>query len=413
MLHLLTFQPSFHRLSAIKDIRQSAENQATTVSALVAIRLLPNFLLSPFGGAVADQFDRRVSMIALDLLGAACALLFILAFECRSVPMIYFAAFLQECGTGLYEPSRTAIVPLLITSEDELLKATNLIGVAWSVIAAFGAAAGGFLVALVGIRGCYIVDSLTYTLSAVLMYYVPGKFDVSVENTESQLSLSHVSKMIADGVAYLRQSFFWPVVFLKAYAALLYGASDVLNVSLSERGSLAGRSTRLGLLFASIGVGCVLVPFANDNFVDMSHPRTLQRFSLCGIAFVAVGYIMMGIFTPFWMVCLSSAVRSMGSEYVWLSSTLLLQKFSSPEMLGRVTSIDYSAAVLAEALSAIAAGIIQDSVGLTAEQISLILGAVGVLFFIFWAIYDIRGGANWERKKKNWLRGRESRISED
>jgi hypothetical protein len=38
---------------------------------------------------------------------------------------------------------------------EEMKKATTLAGVAWSVIAAFGSAAGGFLVSLVGIHGCY------------------------------------------------------------------------------------------------------------------------------------------------------------------------------------------------------------------------------------------------------------------
>jgi MFS family permease len=151
----LTYLSSLSAIEAIHLAEGREKAGQTAVSLLIAIRLSPNVLLSPFGGFLADQFDRRISMIILDFLGALCALLFIFAVEYRSIPMIYLATFLQECVAGIYEPSRTAIIPLLTTSEEELQKATTLAGMAWSVVAAVGSAAGGLLVTLVGIRGCY------------------------------------------------------------------------------------------------------------------------------------------------------------------------------------------------------------------------------------------------------------------
>jgi len=44
---------------------------------------------------------------------------------------------------------------LLVPSEEELKKATTMAGLAWSVMAAFGSATGGFLVTLLGLRACY------------------------------------------------------------------------------------------------------------------------------------------------------------------------------------------------------------------------------------------------------------------
>lgn len=144
-------------ISAIEQIQAAKGEQSTqlAISLLIVIRLTPNVLLCPFGGVLADGWDRRKSMIILDLIGALVSLLFVLAFNCRSIPLIYLSTFLQECVAGLYEPSRSAIIPLLAEDEEELKKATTMAGMAYSVMAAVGSAAGGLLVSLLGIRGCY------------------------------------------------------------------------------------------------------------------------------------------------------------------------------------------------------------------------------------------------------------------
>ena len=147
------------------------EHSRTSIGVLVMIRLLPTVLLAPFGGVLADSRDRRKSMIVLDLIGACTPVLFILAtfLEGQSsawllgkhgnlygVAMIYLATVCQECVCALYEPCRTSIVPLLVTGNDnDLKKATTLTGVAWSAVAAFGSALGGFATSYFGARTCF------------------------------------------------------------------------------------------------------------------------------------------------------------------------------------------------------------------------------------------------------------------
>ena len=142
---------------------ESADNR-TAIGVLVMIRLLPTVLLSPFGGVLADSRDRRKSMIVLDLIGACTPVLFIVASllehtrhaSVYGVGMIYLATICQECVCALYEPCRTSIVPLLVTGNDgDLKKATTLTGVAWSAVAGFGAALGGFATSYFGARVCF------------------------------------------------------------------------------------------------------------------------------------------------------------------------------------------------------------------------------------------------------------------
>jgi MFS family permease len=137
------------------QMQKSNTTSRTAISILVAARLLPNVLLSLFGGTLADSRDRRKSMIFLDVCGAICALLFVVAYQLESVNLIYLMTFFQESIAGLYQPCSSSIIPLMVANGSALQKATILSGVAWSAMAAFGSAAGGFLVAAFGSRNCF------------------------------------------------------------------------------------------------------------------------------------------------------------------------------------------------------------------------------------------------------------------
>lgn len=232
------------------------------------------------------------------------------------------------------------------------------------------------------------------------MYAIGGSW--TVEKKKSAYAPDQPN-MIAQGILYLRSSFFGGLVFLKAAAFIICGANDVLNVSYSERGSVEHRASRLGLLFGSVGVGCFIGPLFSDKYNDMNNPKIIQTICLVGFAVMTVGCVMMGTAKEFWMVLFSSAFRSMGCSVVWINSSLLLQKFCAPDMLGRVASIDYSAALLTEGLSAVLAGMLQDRYELSAEDVSLWQGFASAILLIVWSVYHFNGGgaAGYEALEKD------------
>lgn len=374
---------------------QGEKLSRTAISLLVIARLMPNVVFSPAGGALADSRDRRESMIALELIGACVALLYLLADYTKSIKAIYIVTFLQQIVAAIFEPCRSAMVPLLVTEEEYLKKATTLTGLAWSLMAAFGAGLGGFAVAAFGIKYCFILDSLTFVGSAMLMYMVGGTWSAVDRLSEKyESSLHQVMAMTMDGCSYLRQSFFGSLIFLKASVSLIYGACDVLNVAFSERGSTTYESSsrKLGLLFSLVGVGCIIGPLVCDRYTSMDKLSTLQLASLYSIIAATVGVLGMGLFHPFFYTCLFTVVRSAGSSATWIYSSILLQTFSSPEKLGRVLSVDYALALLCESFGALTSGILMDNYHFEPEQVSLLMATTGAILSVFWIIFHLSGG---------------------
>ena len=394
-------------------VLQEYSHDKRTISLLIILRLLPNVVLGPFGGVLADGRDRKTSMIALDLVAAVVGVLFVAASVWQSIALLYTATLLQQCIAGLYEPCRSAIVPLLVQTPEELKRATTLTGLTWSVVAAIGASLGGLLVAQWGVTACFVVDGVTYLWSAWLMARIPGSFTVVVEQEGDDndvdgvqvpgagsppatvtwhLLAQQVHDMLVGGAVYVYHSFFGALVLVKASAAVVYGACDVLNVAFSEGGDPVATSTRLGILFGCVGVGCLVGPLVLDPFTDMTRPASLQVACIFSMGLVALGALLMGLcHRYFWMTCLFTAVRSSGASVLWINSSLLLQTFAAPDTLGRVTSIDYALALLAEAMSAYAAGAILDKTSLRPDELSVRLGFVGCVVTLCWVGYHLTG----------------------
>eukprot|EP00956_Cyclotella_meneghiniana_P010580 scaffold14690_cov71-Cyclotella_meneghiniana.AAC.8 len=332
----------------------------TSVSILFALRLLPSILFSNIGGVFADSYDRRNILFVLDVLGSFTAFFFLLAYQLKSIAVLYVAAFCQMTVAAMYEPARNSLVPMFFTNEGYLKKALTLTGLTWSVMASVGASTGGLVTEYAGINACFLIDSATYLLSACFIWMIRGRYvatatdeasedgiastitvakDDLSDNATQWISLTEATKMMTDGFAYLRSKSWGALVFLKFCACLVYGSADVLNVAFSEKrytngdsndADLDGSSGRLGILFASVGVGCFVGP------------------------------------------------------------VVIEKKFCSNDMLGRVMAVDYALSTLSEAVAVIAGGLLLDIAGLSPYHVSFIMAILALATMIMWTVYFYR-----------------------
>ena len=135
-----------------------------------------------------------------------------------------------------------------------------------------------------------------------------------------------VKSMTIDGARYIRSSFFGGIVLVKASAAIVFGASDVLNVSFAERDGEENSTLRLGAVFAVSGLGCIVGPLLADLLMGPKPTaNSLQIACIWSFLAMAVGYLGLGLTSKFSHVCLFSAVRAVGGSVLWIDSSVILQ----------------------------------------------------------------------------------------
>ncbi len=132
-------------------------------------RHLPLFIFGPVAGVVVDRADRRHVMIAADLLRALLALGFILANRFHSLPAIYIVGASLFSVSAFFNAAKRASIPNLTRNTDELLSANSLSASTTAATIAVGSALGGIVATLVGRDIVFILNALTFLLSAEMI----------------------------------------------------------------------------------------------------------------------------------------------------------------------------------------------------------------------------------------------------
>ncbi|ONI78893.1 MFS transporter [Actinosynnema sp. ALI-1.44] len=104
---------------------------------VVLTQLLPGLLFAPFGGLLADRFDRRKVMVACDVMRAG---LLVSIAVVGSPVWLLIANFLVGCCQLLWIPSKDAAVPNLLRRKDQVETANQLsLVMTWGISVIAGA----------------------------------------------------------------------------------------------------------------------------------------------------------------------------------------------------------------------------------------------------------------------------------
>lgn len=376
----------FVRIASIILV-QEFSSSGTALANLALSKLLPQAIFSQLGGLVADRFDRRNCMILLDLLSGFVALGYLLAIQYKSLPILYVVSMLRSSLGAIYYPVTTGIVPLLVTDVHDLQLAVTLNSAAWGLSSIFGGLFAGVLATVVGLSACYVIDFVTYVLSALFIYWkVTGNFRVTSHHDKGP---SHGKNVCS----YLWHCGFGLMVCLKGSASFLWGIVDVVNPQFAtvytEEGEVDEKVTsiHMGMLFSVIGTGCTIGPYLINFITDARRPHTMQRACLIGLGFLTGGWLAISRAQSFSMFLFFTLFRCMGSGTVWANSTVLLQTLSEKQLLGRVLGMEFTMTTLLEAGTASLAGFLYDEAGLSKNEIAFWGACLGVLVCLFWAVY--------------------------
>ena len=153
---------------AVYTIALRLTGSGRSVALIMVARFLPSVVMGPLSGVVADRFSRRSIMITADLLRAVVVLGFLLVRRPDQMWLVYVLTVLQLAFSAFFEPAKTAAIPSIV-SDRELLSANAIASVTWSAMLTLGAAIGGFVAGWFGTDVAFILDSLTFVASAMLI----------------------------------------------------------------------------------------------------------------------------------------------------------------------------------------------------------------------------------------------------
>jgi len=369
----------FNTIASIILINRYTDS-TLAVGGLFLARALPPFLAGPFAGVVADRFNRRTVLIATDLLRAGIVLCFLFVDRPERVWLLYALSILQFTVSAFFEPARAATVPNLI-AQDELLTANTLSSTTWSAMLTLGAVIGGLTAAAFGTQTALVIDSLSFVVSAVLVWRFVAPQPAAVRSVHT----SGLADFLA-GLGYVRRH---PNVGLLTLVKAMgqIGSVDVLSAVYAERVFRVGRegATTLGLMLAAFGVGAVLGPVVVNAFHNRSAVM-LHRSITVGYIVMASAWLIMGLSPSLALVLIGCLLRGVGGSVNWTYSDVLLQMKVPNQFLGRVYSLDFGLFTLAMSVSVWLSSMALDRFALDPRFFAVVLSAISLIPFILWGL---------------------------
>ncbi len=363
---------------ALLDLVLQLTGSATLASLMLLCQTLPIFLVTPIAGHTIDRLDRRKLMITVDGVRIVACLLPLLARTPETLPFAFLGVIMISVGSAYFEPASHASLPNIVAPED-LARANILMGTTWGTMLAVGAGLGGLFTLRFGRDASFIVDSLSFLISALLLWQMRGRFS-------EVRDANHVTPPFFES---LRETFSYARTHPRVLALLTckggYGAGAGVVAMLSVYGKeVFGRGAAgIGLLYAARGVGALLGPFIVRAIAKRDDAQ-YRMIVVCLLAF-GIGYTILGFSRNLAVGMAAIFLAHLGGGTVWQISTYGLQRETPDHIRGRVFSADYGFVTLTMAISSVIAGVLSDR--FTPLVGTVTVASICTLFGVIWGAW--------------------------
>jgi MFS family permease len=349
--------------------RTGSDLAATSV---FVVQSLPGFILSPLAGPAADRFDRRTLLIAVSLLQAASAGLFLVALD-GPVAFAFVAQGLIAALGAFFVPASQAALPNLVDAED-LPLATIMLSSTWGAMLAIGAAAGGLFAQAFGRDAAFLADGVSFLIAGVLIACIRRPMQQpSPEGRRGRI------RPVADTVETFRYARGHPVVAALLGSKLGFGLGTgcVGMLALLATGPFDSGDGGTGVLLGARGLGVVAGPFvarrmvarwsrhhgpAAASYGALATPAILLACGVAGIVYGA-GYLVVGTAPVLAVAVAGALVAHLGGGAQWTLSTYGLQAAVPDYIRGRVFAADFAMVTATMSLSLVASGALAEVTG--------------------------------------------------
>jgi MFS family permease len=388
---IVSFLGDWFNLIASATLIGALTGSGMALGGLFVVRMLAPFLVSAFGGVIVDRYNRKTILIATDLLRGLIVLGFLFVREAKDIPLLYLLTALQLGISGLFFPARNAIFPDVV-GRDELGAANALSSSTWSTMLALGTALGGFVAGSFGVYTAFMIDALSFFISAYLIFQL--RYTPSVAPVNSEKSFGAVLREYGEGIRYLGDHRdILAIVLHKAAVTFCFAAAyDVAAVAISQNVFVLGEGGGIGLgfIYASVGVGTGLGPILMRIFTG-DRERALRVAIVLAYLISAVGMVLAATMVnsgySFGLFLLGLFFRGFGGGTVWVFASQLALQNVADHVRGRVFSTEFALFSLASAAAAGSAGWALGQPAIGYGGIVWILPVLTVMPALLWGLW--------------------------
>lgn len=393
-------------LTIIRTANDADVSAGRILSLLFVLSALPSLLFGMVAGTIVDRGNRKTIMIAADIIRGFLALGFLTVREIDQVWILIVVSVLLSTVSTFFFPARTALLPMILTKE-QLLAANSVAQLTHTLSFVVGAAAAGVLVGSFNATApAFVVDSLSFFVSAFFIARIgvsgkvvqqhpatsmqPGADRLRVTLAQAWATLRAMGAELIVGLRYVLTDPIMRGVLISFLALMLgLGAANVTFVPLLIN-ELGMREEGLGLIRLSqtigIMIGSALVASA---FIQRHRPGLIIGGSMVLFGMMT---IIVSVTTGYGLMVLVLFLVGLTISPPQIVASTMMQQHVPREKLGRASGAQGTIVNVANISSMGAAGLLMDQIGARAvfSLAGMLIAVAGVVSW--WGLRDIGAG---------------------
>ncbi|HEX8843795.1 MAG TPA: MFS transporter [Pyrinomonadaceae bacterium] len=358
----------FNFIAGLGLVRAVSQSAPEATGAMLILRLAPFALFAPLAGAFVDRWSRRTVMIVSDAARAIFALGFLLVDGPEDLWIAYSCTVAATLLAAFFEAAKNAAMPN-ITGGEGLLAGNALLFSSRFLLMSLGAALGGWASAHFGYKVAFIINAVSFLVSAYSIWLIPEeqmRADDRTEDENGRSGRKPESKRglrfwsdLQEGWKYIaRYPLVAAIIGLNVLWATGGGACNLIydrlgSEGFSGQGGLNG-DAGVAALYATVGAGV---------FFGMLFARRVgAHVELHGVTARFIGWMMFahgvvfaigGLMPTFWLTGLMFFLSRfiIGLEFA-VQETLML-RILPDNLRGRVVTTDRAAEILVLTISTV------------------------------------------------------------
>ena len=307
------------------------DNDARSLSIVLAAFTVSNIVFVLFGGVIADRLPRALiiqSCYVVDILsiGAMAALLFT---GTATVPLLAILSVVNGASTAFVLPAMQGIIPQLTTPE-HLQQANAMLSFVRSAVTIGGPVIAGVVVASAGPAWAMVVQAAGWLVAIPVLALVK----LPPPAAEGGTTMFHDLRI--GWHEFWSRSWLWTIVLaFMIMNAIHVGAWGVVGPYIAKNDDRLG-ITGWGWVLSAEGVGVLLMTLLL-MWVPLRRPL---RYGMIGMAAFAIPLTVLGVHPGVVLLAMAAFLAGAGAEVFATGWNLAMMENVPGEKLSRVASYD-------------------------------------------------------------------------
>ncbi len=364
------------QFTAVAILVDRLTGRTTAIGVLTALQFLPMLLLGAYGGAVADQRDRRTMAMltqgALALQAVALAIFDLTG--TINLGIIYALTFALGVVNAFDNPARRGFVTELVP-EDDIANAISLNTATMTGSRIFGPAVAALLIGPLGTGWLFSINAISFVAILGSLFLLD----------QSRLYRAPRAKRggtpVRDGLRFIRRSPNLFVPFLAFTVIATFGFNHNVAFPRMSR-EIWGAEYWFGWVLTTMSIGSLF-----GSLLTASRPFVTIRWMIANATVLGVAAFALAWSGNVWLALLLAVPLGLGGAGFVTSMNAITQQECPPDMRGRILALTAVAFLGSYPIGGPITGLVGDYVGL---EWSLAYGAivtlVAVAGMVWWAL---------------------------